>query len=346
MGLKKARLIDVAKEAGVAPNTASTILNRRPNSWASKATEERVFAAAEKLGYQPNRAALGLRLGTHHAVGLVVPDLHNPFYTRLADLIGLEFRKYDYDLVLENTQNDLKHEEQAVKRMMHRQVDAGIYLLASPPSQLSVLEAYQKAGRPTLLISADSGEQLPVDAVLVNFRPGLEAAVKHMLELGHRQFAFHSALAEDQKDPLRYPVVLECLQRAGLDGSHIRTITSAHDISSIYQAALEHLQTARPRPTAIIATNDLAAIGVARAATECGLKVPEDLSILGCDNILIGRYLPRRLSTIGQSMQEIAVNCTRLLMNRIESNEKGDYRPFSIHIESRYIEGETIAPPA
>ena len=77
----RARLKDVAAKAGVAPNTASTILNRRPNSWASKETEQRVFDAAKELGYRPSRAALGLRMGSFKTIGLVIPDLHNPYYT-------------------------------------------------------------------------------------------------------------------------------------------------------------------------------------------------------------------------------------------------------------------------
>ena len=83
--IMKARLKDVAERAGVATNTASTILNRRPNSWASKETAARVFKATEDLGYRPNRAALGLRLYIFNTVGLVIPDLHNPVYTTFAD---------------------------------------------------------------------------------------------------------------------------------------------------------------------------------------------------------------------------------------------------------------------
>ena len=84
----RARLIDVAARAGVAPNTASTILNNRPDSWASKETRERVLLAAKELNYRPSKAALGVRLGRYNTIGLVVPDLHNPFYPVLADYLA------------------------------------------------------------------------------------------------------------------------------------------------------------------------------------------------------------------------------------------------------------------
>ena len=97
----KIRLKDVAAAAGVAVNTASTILNRRPNSWASKETEERVFKAASELGYRPNRAALGLRIGRFNAVGLLVADINNPFYTAFAHFLTLEAERQGYDVVIE-----------------------------------------------------------------------------------------------------------------------------------------------------------------------------------------------------------------------------------------------------
>lgn len=119
----KIRLKEVAARAGVAVNTASTILNRRPNSWASKETEARVFKAAEDLGYRPNRAALGLRSGKFHTVALLIPDLHNPFYTAFADLLEVEVEKHGYDLLIESWRTDLDRERHCLSDIIDRQVD-------------------------------------------------------------------------------------------------------------------------------------------------------------------------------------------------------------------------------
>src|SRR3954447_17711274 len=116
----KVRLKDVAESAGVAVNTASTILNRRANSWASKETEARVFKAAEDLGYRPNRAALALRRGRFDAIALLIPDLHNPFYTAFADLLEMEAEKAGSDLIVESWRTNLERERHCLTDIVDR----------------------------------------------------------------------------------------------------------------------------------------------------------------------------------------------------------------------------------
>ena len=141
----RARLKDVAEKAGVAPNTASTILNRRPNSWASKETEERVFAAAKELGYRPSRAALGLRLGSFKTVGLVIPDLHNPVYTTFADLLEQRMREHGYDLIVEHSRTDVNYEKHCLDSILDRQIDAVTYFCQRPPESLGLYLACRES---------------------------------------------------------------------------------------------------------------------------------------------------------------------------------------------------------
>ena len=120
MAGSKIRLKDVAERAGVAVNTASTILNRRPNSWASKETEERVFLAAKDLGYRPNRAAVALRSGRFNTVGLLIADLENPFYTHFSRVFGNEISGRGYDLVIGNWQTDLAREKKLLEEVIQK----------------------------------------------------------------------------------------------------------------------------------------------------------------------------------------------------------------------------------
>ena len=108
---RKVRLKDVAERAGVAVNTASTILNRRPNSWASKETEERVFNAAKELGYRPSKTARALQSGRYNSIGFLIQDLTNPFYATLADELEAAVEEHGYDLLIENCRSSIVREK-------------------------------------------------------------------------------------------------------------------------------------------------------------------------------------------------------------------------------------------
>src|SRR5688572_10183416 len=140
----KVRLKDVAARAGVAINTASTILNRRPNSWASKETEERVFRAAQELGYKPNRAAVALRSGKFNSIALLIPDLHNPFYCAFADLLEREAEKRNYDLLVESWRTDLDRERHCLEDIVDREVDGVAAMLSdNPPHRAFLAEQFK-----------------------------------------------------------------------------------------------------------------------------------------------------------------------------------------------------------
>jgi LacI family transcriptional regulator len=190
----KVRLKDVAARAGVAINTASTILNRRPNSWASKATEQRVFVAAEELGYKPNRAAVALRSGRFNSIALLLPDLHNPFYCAFADLLEREAEKHRYDTLIESWRMDLERERHCLGDIMDREVDGVAALLSDHASHREFLADQFKRGRPFVALSQVGGAALPVDSVLADFTGGLRDALTALWELGHRRFGFICAL--------------------------------------------------------------------------------------------------------------------------------------------------------
>ena len=150
----RARLIDVAARAGVAPNTASTILNNRPDSWASKETRERVLLAAKELNYRPSKAALGVRLGRYKTIGLVVPDLHNPFYPVLADYLDQAVSAHGYDLILEHSRNDLAAEQHSFRSIIDRQVDGVALIVSDPDLHRPFLAGLAVGGPPAVALAA------------------------------------------------------------------------------------------------------------------------------------------------------------------------------------------------
>lgn len=343
MKLMKTRLKDVAARAGVAVNTASTILNRRPNSWASKQTEERVFQAAADLGYRPNRAARGLRSGRYHTIALLVPDLHNPFYTAFADLLEVEAEKAGYELLIESWRTDLANERRCLEEMGERQVDGLAAFLSDHEGYRAFLAEQFERRRPFVALSVAGGEPLPVDAVLSDFTLGLREAVETLFALGHRRFAFLCALAEGQEDGSRTELFARLLAEKGIPQDGFAFLRCGHSIEAAHAAAAGLFQ--RPsaqRPTALIALNDLSAIAAMRAAIEAGLRIPDDLSIVGVDDVPLGRYLPVTLSTVGQPIESMARKTAALLLARIDDAASAP-REQAV-FPTRFIRRESVGP--
>ncbi|MSU50275.1 MAG: LacI family transcriptional regulator [Opitutus sp.] len=317
--LMRARLIDVAARAGVAPNTASTILNNRPDSWASKETRERVLLAAKELNYRPNKAALGVRLGRFNTIGLVVPDLHNPFYPVLADYLDQAVSIHGYDLILEHSRNDLASEQHSFQSILDRQVDGVALIVSDPDLHRPFLAGLAASGPPAVALAAKPDVALPVDSVVSDFSKGFAQAIEHLVGLGHQRFAFLCALAKGQDDGKRPELFRSQLGARGIASENISFVRCEHHIASARDAFRDLLrQSKSKRPTALIALNDLSAIGAMRAAADEKLRVPRDLSIIGVDNIPLGEYLPVALTTISQPIKEMVARTAHLLIQRIE----------------------------
>jgi LacI family transcriptional regulator len=315
----RARLIDVAARAGVAPNTASTILNNRPDSWASKETRERVLLAAKELNYRPSKAALGVRLGRYKTVGLVVPDLHNPFYPVLADYLDQAVAAYGYDLILEHTRNDLATEQHCFQSILDRQVDGAALIVSDPDLHRPFLTGLAASGPPVVALAAKPAIALPVDSVVSDFSAGFAQAIAHLLGLGHQRFAFLCALAKGQDDGNRPELFRSLLGAQGIPAENIFFARCEHHIASARDACRDLVrQTRARRPTALIALNDLSAIGALRAAADEKLVVPRDLSVIGVDNVPLGEFLPVALTTISQPIQDMVARTAALLMQRID----------------------------
>lgn len=317
----RVRLKDVAAKANVAVNTASTILNRRPNSWASKETAERVFQAAEELGYRPNRAALGLRIGRFHAIGLLIADLNNPFFTTFAHHLTIEAEKSGYDVVIESWRSDLKRERTCLEEILNRQLDGVVAFLSDPQTHQAFLQRQFSAGTPFVVFGTAVGEGLPVDCVISDFRSGLHQAVSTLVGEGHRRFAFLSALAEGQSDGHRSRLFTELMEQQSEVGVEHEIIRCGPAVEDAYDVALKRLESVNV-PTAIIAINDLAAMAVIRAVMDAGLRVPGDVSVVGVDNIPLGRFLPVNLSSISQPIGKIAQTAWELILARIEGGHE------------------------
>lgn len=342
--MKRIRLQDVAEKAGVAVNTASVILNNRSYCWASKATQERVFQAAEELGYRASKAAVGIRLGKFHNIGVVLPDLENPHYMASARLMEGEAQDRGYDLIIEHSRMDIEREARCLENIFERQVDGVIWHAIDATIHLPLIERLWKRGLPLVILTAKPSRPLPSDSIAVDFDNGIRDAMKHLASLGHRNVGFVSSLAKGQRDGGRLKLFASLCKSENLTFRKEWMITTDYRIAGVQEAFERALkQWGNDRPTGMICLNDMAAIGVLRGATCSGLRVPENLSVIGIDDIPLAAFLSTPLTTIRQPIEQIAHAAVQQLLTRIESN---DFPP-PVHcvFSSSLMIRESTAPP-
>ncbi|MDA0767401.1 MAG: LacI family DNA-binding transcriptional regulator [Verrucomicrobia bacterium] len=341
MARKQIRLKDVAEKAGVAVNTASTILNRRPNSWASKATEERVFAAAKSLGYRPNRAAVALQSGRFHTIGLLIADMHNPYFTHFAAVLGKTVEARGYNLIIENWRTDLVREKKLLEDFVHRNVDGVAAFMSDVDEHREFLETQGKLGFPMVALAMPTAGAVPVDMVVPNFETGLREAAGTLYELGHRRFSFLSARSKGQRVGKR-PAIFQAII-GELPGSEVEVVECGPSVEEAREVA-QRILVGPNRPTAVVALNDYTAIGVMRAAKDLKLSVPEDLSVVGIDGVPLANHLTVSLSTVAQPHEDMVAKTVELLLARIESEGEDELPPQRVEFATRFILRESVGP--
>ncbi len=345
--VRKSRLKDVAARAGVAINTASTILNQRVNSWASKETEARVFQAAKELNYRPSKTARALRSGRFHTIGFLIQDFSNPFFSTLADELETVVEARGYDLIVENCRSSSVREKHLFATINELEVDGVATWLSDNEIFRDKLAEQFANGRPMVALGNGIPEiPIPVDAVLSDFTQGLSDTVEALCSLGHRRFAFLSALAVGQADGSRPHLFQQMLVERGINPENIHTLRTGHTVESAFNTFGRFLQERKDnRPTALVAMNDISAIGVMRAAKEAGLSIPGDLSIVGVDDVPLCAYLPISLSSIRQRYRMITQAAAELLISRIEGGSDPELaQPRQVVYPTLFTRRESVGP--
>ncbi len=309
-------LKDVASKAGVATNTASSILNDRRDSWASEETKRRVREAAKRMGYRPNRLAVSLSSGKSKTIGLLIPDLQNPFFSALVSEIEDQIIRHDLDLIIENSRLDIQRERICLQNFASRQIDGLILVSMRPGALRKDLEQMVASGR-NLVLLGEPPEKTAFNCVRVDLAGAINQAFKHLADLGHRRVGLilHSLMTE-REEALRLKNFKEALAGNSLVNPRSCRIYCKPTMEDAKRAFCELLRKPHDNfPTAFVCMNDFIAVGAMKAAIEAGLEIPRDISFVGVDDIPIARYLPVALSTISQSIAEMAEAAVRLLIS-------------------------------
>ena len=334
-------LRDVAPVAGVHPATVSRALNEETRALVNAETAQRVLKAAEKLGYRPNPIARGLKTNRSYTIGVLIPDLTNPLFPPILRGIEDRLETAGYTPLVANTDNDPERELLDSQTMRARQVDGIIAATARRDHRLH--DALLEAGIELVLVNRRQAE-LPVSSATADDRMGMRLAVEHLLSLGHTRIA-HLAGPLDYSTGLdRHDSFLETMRAAGLEPDP-ELILVAEAFTEAEGARLcGQLLADGHELTAVAAANDLLALGCYDVLAERGLRCPDDISVMGFNDMPFADRFNPPLSTIHIPHYEIGKAAGELMLDRLQD---GESPPREIRLEPHLVvRDSTRARPA
>ena len=325
---------DVAKLAQVSTSTVSHVLNK--TRFVREDTRQRVNAAVRELNYRPSSIARSLKVQTTNTLGMLVTASRNPFFAEVVHAVERRCYERGYTLFLCNTDGDVQRMEANLDALEEKRVD-GLLLLCSEANDdiLHLLETERST--PTVIF--DWGpESVNVDRIYDNSPDGGYMAVRHLIDMGHTEIGCVTGPMERRSASERLQGLRTAMDEAGLPVREEWIVEGDYDCPGGIRA-LRRLMQLPVRPTALFVCNDMMALGVISEAAKMGLRIPEDLSIVGYDDIYIARYMTPALTTVHQSTSEIAAMAVDTLIERLTSKrDKGRV----IRVEPRLVERESV----
>ncbi len=306
----------VAEKAEVSVNTASRAINNKPDI--NEETKNRILKVAQELGYIRNAAAVALRTKKTGTIGVVIADNRNPFYAEVLNGMEEAAREKNYHIILANTQRDYKKEEEAINLLLAKRVDG---LLITPVQDRDDdIKNLIEANIPFVIVGRDF-ENIEVDAVYNDEVKGGFLATEYLIKKGHKRIALINGFLYKSPAKGRLEGYKKALNkyRISLDESLISV--GDINIEDGYERTKQMLEKNLDF-TAIFAYNDMMAFGAMQAIKEKGLRIPEDIGLVGYDDIPFSSLISPALTTIRLKKQELGAESIKLLLSRINGNRK------------------------
>ncbi|MFJ8026863.1 LacI family DNA-binding transcriptional regulator [Streptomyces sp. NPDC096311] len=316
---RRITIVDVARHAQVSTTAVSKVLNNAYG--ASPEMRAKVRRAIDELGYRPLAAARGLR-GRTYTIGVMLPDIRNPFFPEILDGVTGRLEDTDYQVFLGPGCNGEKEEARVTDAMIDRRMDG--LILVAPVSPRSRLERIASLV-PTVVVGRH-GHSRSYDTVTDDDVAGASLVVSHLADLGHRRIAH---IEHHETDPTRIAEMPNAQRAEGYRramrsrglGEEIDVVSTSYTQEGGFQGARELLARSR-RPTAVFAGADIVAMGVLEAFGDAGISVPSDISVAGYDNTTFAAFGPISLTSVDQAGGAIGDNAARLLLERIADRDK------------------------
>lgn len=350
-----ATIFDVAQQAGVSTGTVSRALNGHPE--VSAETRQRVIAAAEALGYQPDALARGMVTRATATIGLVVPDIASPFFHELARGVEDVASAHGQLVVVCNTDRSVEKERRYLRALRAHRV--GGLILAGAPHQAPPAGELPDKGAPGVLVirRAPAGAGWP--ALLLDYRTAVRQEVAHLLTLGHWRIGYVNGPAAQENATARLHGYRDALRQAGVRFDRELVTAADFSIEGGYAAAARLLDLPAA-PTAIALANDYMALGALQAARARGLSVPAGLSIAGFNDFVVAGLVEPRLTTVRVPLREMGARAMRVLLEAMRqrrargtggpedlaTTESGAPLPAEEYVETELVVRESTTPLA
>jgi LacI family repressor for deo operon, udp, cdd, tsx, nupC, and nupG len=310
-------LKDVARLAGVSIKTVSNVVNDYP--FVSPDTRSRVRAALETLDYRPNTSARGLRTGRTDLIALAIPALDEPYFAELAGLIVEAAARQGWTVLIDQTGGDRAREKRAAGGSSFHRIDGSI----TSPLALSAADVGELVRQRPMVLLGERLAHITADHVAVDNVQAAWEATRHLIELGRQRIAFLGAQAQSRTGAVRLTGFRSALAEAGRRPDPALVVRTGPFRRAEGAAAMARLLADRQRPDAVFCANDLLAVGAVRTLLSHGLRVPEDVAVVGFDDISEARFSTPSLTSVAPDKREIAEKSVELLCRRIRDGYTG-----------------------
>jgi LacI family transcriptional regulator len=312
---------EIARRAKVSTATVSRAINRVPT--VDPQLAKRVWKVVDELGYYPNTQARALVSGRSRIFGLIVSEITNPFFPEIVQTFENLAVENNYEILITSTVHDPKRMEISVRRMIERRVDGVAILTFGMEDSLIEHLRFRKVP----LVFVDVGPDAPrVANIRIDYLNGIRQAVQHLAALRHKRIAFVAGPLHLKSALARKAAFEQSMEEIGLPADLI--VEGDHTLEG-GKTALTKLIGLRPRPTAVLCSNDMTAIGVIREAYDLDLSIPSELSVIGFDDIRLAQFTTPPLTTVQMSQHELAKLAFQALISEVEAdapNHRAEYK--------------------
>ncbi|MCL5674418.1 MAG: LacI family transcriptional regulator [Candidatus Omnitrophica bacterium] len=319
-------LKDICRKTGYAVSTISSVLNNDVSCFASQKVKEEILKTAKEFGYHPNLLYRGLKKQKTNVIGLIVPSLRTHITRSITELIGSFAEKAGYHIFIGYSHNDVAKEEMLLRDFVSHRVDGIILIIAEEGKNRQELQYILNQNLPFVTIG--KLKSFPFSFVSTDYYLGGQLAASHLAELGHKKVGIiylsasetiSQRIAGFKDTAYRYMMKVEEIP---LQKNKRRISKEEFEEEKLIQETCEYAKKVlhkKDRPTAIFAGNDEIAVGVIKTAIESGIKVPDDLSVMGFDDSLSAIFSPVPLTTIRQKRHEVSEMAVKILLNKINT---------------------------
>lgn len=330
------RIKDVAREAGVSTATVSHVIN--DTKYVTDETRQKVQNAIEKLNFYPNAHARSLASGRSNIIGLLVSDISNPFFPELVKSIEAAAFEHGYNLILFNTNYEADRAADYVRRLIELKV-AGVALMTAELEPELIDELARKEVRVVFNDIGVAGQHM--SNIILDYSVGIDEAVRHLVSLGHEKIAHIAGSSRIRSGVIRRDAFIDAMKRYLPNEKKLLIVEGDFRIESGRMAATEILES-KKLPTAVIVANDMMALGAMQEFKAAGLKIPQDISIVGFDDIAFAALAEPPLTTVCSPRVEIGRRAIEALITTIKiPNQQG----VEIRIPTYLITRKSTAPP-